>query len=177
MKLVRITLIFSFILFLLHEASFASSDLFDLPKDQVFFQDDATQFQSVSPLYNIQPFLASESNSSIDMGIIHKYLGYATLLLAGVTAITGSARSIHHNSAMGATTLGIMTLATGYYEYGEMFEMEEGFSEYNIHIALGTLGAIGFTAEAIIASTDSGHGGLGIGSAVAMGGAFIIIIW
>jgi hypothetical protein len=70
-----------------------------------------------------------------------------------------------------------MTCATGYYEYGDMFEIDEGFSQYNLHIALGTLGAIGFAAEAIIASTDSSHGGLGIGSTAAMGAALIIIKW
>ena len=58
-----------------------------------------------------------------------------------------------------------------------MFEMDEGFSQYNLHIALGTIGALGFATEAIIASTDSGHGGLGIASAIAMAGATVVIYW
>ena len=97
--------------------------------------------------------------------------------MAGVTWVTGSDSSLHHNSAIGATALGLMTLGTGYYEYGDMFEMDEGFSQYNLHIALGTIGALGFATEAIIASTDSGHGGIGIASAIAMAGATVIIYW
>ena len=46
-----------------------------------------------------------------------------------------------------------------------------------LHIVLGTIGAIGFATEAIIASTGKGHGGIGIGSAVAMGVGFAIVIW
>ena len=43
--------------------------------------------------------------------------------------------------------------------------MDEGFSQYNLHIALGTIGALGVATEAIIASTDSDHGGIGIAPA------------
>ena len=85
--------------------------------------------------------------------------------------------SLHHNSAIGATAFGLMTLGTGYYEYGDMFEMGEGFSQNNMHIVLGTIGALGFATEAIIASTDSSHGGIGIASAIAMAGATVIIYW
>ncbi|MEE8479681.1 MAG: hypothetical protein V3T59_00405 [Desulfobacterales bacterium] len=128
-------------------------------------------------MFNIQAFASEGGKSRLDMGFLHKYLGFGTLLLAGVAATTGSDSSIHHNSAVGAATLGVMTCATGYYEYGDMFEIDEGFSNYNLHIALGTIGAIGFAAEAIIASSDSGHGGLGIWSTAAMGAALIIIMW
>ena len=55
--------------------------------------------------------------------------------------------------------------------------MDEGLSAANVHIVLGTLGAVGFAAEAVIASTGAGHGGLGIASAAAMGAAFIAILW
>ena len=125
----------------------------------------------------MQPSSFSEGKTSLDMGLLHKYLGYGTLLLAGVAGATGSDSSVHHYSAVGAAALGVMTLSTGYYEYGDMFEIDEGFSQYNLHIALGTLGVIGFATEAIIASTDSSHGGLGVGSAAVMGTALIIIIW
>jgi hypothetical protein len=177
MKLIRGFVLSMLVLFALHGASYAGSDLYDLIDDQASFQDDATYFQHGTPLSNIQTSSFSEGKSSLDMGFLHKYLGYGTLLLAGVAAATGSDSSTHHYSALGSATLGVMTLATGYYEYGDMFDIDEGFSKYNLHIALGTLGAIGFATEAIIASTDSGHGGLGIGSAAVMGAAFIVILW
>ena len=113
----------------------------------------------------------------MDVRFLHKICAYGTLALAGVAGFTGSDDSIHHNSAIGATVLGLMTLGTGFYLYGDMFEMDEGFSQYNIHIALGTIGALGFATEAIIARTDSGHGGIGIASAIAMTGATVIIYW
>ncbi len=170
-------IVFMLIFFALNGASYAGSDLYDLIDDQTSFQDDATYFQHGTPISNLQTSLSSESKSSLDMGFLHKYLGYGTLLLAGVAAATGSESSTHHYSAVGSASLGVMTLATGYYEYGDMFEADEGFSKYNLHIALGTLGAIGFATEAIIAATDSDHGGLGIGSAAVMGAALIVIIW
>ena len=179
MKLIRGLILSMLVIYALQGLSYGSSDFYKLIDidDPVSFQDDAIYFQHVTPLSNIQTSSFSEDNSALDMGFLHKYLGYATLLLAGVAAATGSDSSIHHYSAMGSATFGIMTLATGYHEYGDMFEMDEGFSKYNLHIALGTLGALGFATEAIIASTDSDHGGLGIGSAIVMGAALIVIVW
>jgi len=155
---------------------FAGSELFPLPNN-IFIDNNANQFKSSTTVYNAQSSSASESKFQLDVGFMHKILAYGTLVLAGVAGVTGSDDSIHHNSAIGATALGLATLATGYYEYGDMFEMDEGFSKYNMHIALGTIGAIGFATEAIIASTDSGHGGIGIASAIAMAGATFIIYW
>ena len=177
MKLILRTVLFTLFLFTLHGTSYAGSDLYDQPDDRTFFQDYINYFKHESSMFNIKTFSSEDGKSRLDMDLLHKYLGYGTLLLAGVAATTGSDSSIHHSSAVGAATLGVMTCATGYYEYGDMFEIDEGFSQYNLHIALGTLGAIGFAAEAIIASTDSSHGGLGIGSTAAMGAALIIIKW
>lgn len=177
MQFIRGLVVFVLILLAWYGASYAGSELHDLIDDQTSFQNDATDFQHGTPLSNLQSSSFSENNSSLDMGFLHKYLGYGTLLLAGVAAATGSDSSTHHYSAVGSATLGVMTLATGYYEYGDMFEIDEGFSKSNLHIALSTLGAIGFATEAIIASTDSDHGGLGIGSAAVMGAAFIVILW
>ncbi len=177
MKCIRRIVFFTLVLFTLHGTSYAGSNLYDQPDDRTFFQDDINYFKHESSMFNIQAFASEGGKSRLDMGFLHKYLGFGTLLLAGVAATTGSDSSIHHNSAVGAATLGVMTCATGYYEYGDMFEIDEGFSNYNLHIALGTLGAIGFAAEAIIASSNSSHGGLGIGSSAAMGAALIIIMW
>lgn len=176
MKLVRRIIALVLITIFLPGVCFAGSDLFPLPNN-IFLDNNTNQFQSSSTAYNVQSSSSSESNFHLDVGFMHKILAYGTLVLAGVTGVTGSDSSLHHNSALGATALGLMTLATGYYEYGDMFEMDEGFSQYNLHIALGTIGALGFATEAIIASTDSGHGGIGIASAIAMAGATVIIYW
>ena len=177
MKAIRGFVLFMVILLAWHGSSYAGSELHELIDDQTSFQDDATYFQHGTPISNLQSLSFSEGNSALDMGFLHKYLGYGTLLLAGVAAATGSDSSTHHYSAVGSAALGVMTLATGYYAYGDMFEVDEGFSKSNLHIALSTLGAIGFATEAIIASTDSDHGGLGLGSAAVMGAAFIVILW
>jgi len=133
--------------------------------------------QPLSSTYGSSSESSSGGSSGLDIGSLHKYLGWGTLLLACVTAVTGSDSSLHHNSALAATAFGLGTAATGYYEYSDYFDADEGLSTYNLHIVLGTIGAIGFATEAVIASTDSGHGGIGIGSAVAMGLAFAIVIW
>ena len=155
---------------------FAGSELFSLP-NTIFFDNTSNEFRSSSTVSNGQSSSPSEGKYRLDVGFLHKILAYGTLALAGVAGLTGSDDSIHHNSAIGATALGLMTLATGYYEYGDMFEMDEGLSQYNLHIALGTIGALGFATEAIGASTGSGHGGIGIASAIAMAGATVIIYW
>ncbi len=133
--------------------------------------------QPQSNTYGFSSDSSSGGSSGLDIGSLHKYLGWGTLILAVVTGVSGSDSSLHHNSALAATAFGLGTAATGYYEYSDYFDTDEGLSSYNLHIVLGTLGAIGFATEAVIASTDTGHGGIGIGSAVAMGLAVAIVMW
>ncbi len=177
MKAIRIMAVFTLALFLINITIPALADSFNLSSPTDTTPYDGTHFQHVTPLAAIKSATSSDAKISLDMGSLHKYLAYGTLVLAGVAATTGSGSATHHNAALGATTLAVMTAATGYYEYGDMFDTDEGLSAANIHIVLGTLGALGFAAEAIIASSDVGHGGLGIASAVAMGAACIVIIW
>lgn len=176
MRLIRRIIALVLIIIFLQGVCFAGSDLYPFPNN-IFLDNDTNQFRSSATVYTVQSSSSSESKFQIDIGFIHKILAYGTLVLAGVTGVTGSDSSLHHNSAIGATALGLMTLTTGYYEYGDMFEMDEGFSQYNLHIGFGTIGALGFATEAIIASTDSRHGGIGIASAIAMAGATVIIYW
>ena len=176
MKLINRIMVLGVLTIYLPGICFAGSELFPLPNN-LFLYNNTSQVESSTTVYNAQPSSASDSKFTLDVGFLHKIFAYGTLVLAGVAGVTGSDDSIHHNSAVGATALGLMTLATGYYEYGDMFEMDEGFSQYNLHIALGTIGALGFATEAVIASTDSGHGGIGIASAIAMAGATVIIYW
>lgn len=174
MKIVRRSIALVLVIIFLPGVCFAASDLFPLPNN-IYLENNHSQ--SSATVYNVPSSSSSKRKFQLDVGMIHKILAYGTLALAGVTGVTGSDSPLHHNSALGATSLGLMTLATGYYEYGDMFEMDEGFSQYNLHIALGTIGALGFATEALIASTDSKHGGIGIASAIAMAGATVIIYW
>ena len=177
MKLIRKTSVLTLIVILLHGISFAGSELYVPPNYDDYVGKDTNRWQFASSNTTVQSSSSSGNNPRWNVGFLHKVFAYSTLVLAGITGLTGSDSSMHHNSALGATALGLMTVATGYYEYGDMFEMDEGFSQYNLHIALGTIGALGFATEAIIASTDSGHGGLGIASAIAMAGATVVIYW
>ncbi len=160
-----------------HGAALAQPDWLTQFDSGDTYHERALWGQPLSNTYSFSSETSSGGSSGLDMGSLHKYLGWATLLLAGVTAVSGSDSSMHHNSAIAASVAGLMTAATGYYEYSDYFDADEGLSTYNLHIVLGTIGAIGFATEAIIASTGTGHGGIGIGSAVAMGVGFAIVIW
>ncbi len=177
MKPLRIMAIITLVLFFINTTIPALADSSKLLSYTDTTAYDGTYFEHTTPLTTLKSATQSDAKISFDMGSLHKYLAYGTLVLAGVAATTGSHSETHHNAAVGAATLAVMTAATGYYEYGDMFDLDEGLSAANIHIALGTLGALGFAAEAIIASSDASHGGLGIASAAAMGAAFIVILW
>ncbi len=177
MKPLRIIAIFTLVLFVISITIPALADSSHLLSYTDTTPYDGTYFEHTTPLASINSTPQSNPKASLDVGSLHKYLAYGTLVLAGVAATTGSESSTHHSAAIGASTLAVLTAATGFYEYGDMFDMDEGLSAANVHIVLGTLGAIGFAAEAAIASTGAGHGRLGIASAAAMGAAFIVILW
>ncbi len=177
MNLFRMVAIFTLVLFVISITTPSLAGAIDqLPYTDTTLYDGA-HFENTTPLASINSAPQSNPKVSLDVGSLHQYLAYGTLVLAGVAATTGSESSTHHSAAIGASTLAVLTAATGFYEYGDMFDMDEGLSAANVHIVLGTLGAIGFAAEAAIASTGAGHGRLGIASAAAMGAAFIVILW
>jgi hypothetical protein len=169
--------IFTLILVFINITIPALADSSDLLSYTDMTPHDGAHFEHSTPLTTLKSATQSDKKISLEMGSLHKYLAYGTLVLAGVAATTGSDSSTHHSAALGAATLAVMTAATGYYEYGDMFDMDEGLTAANAHIVLGTLGALGFAAEAAIASSGSGHGGLGIASTAAMGAACIVILW
>ena len=63
--------------------------------------------QPQSNTYGFSSDSSSNGSSGLDIGSLHKYLGWGTLLLAGVTAVSGSDSSLHHNSALAATAFGL----------------------------------------------------------------------
>ena len=118
--------------------------------------------------------------AGVDFGKVHKYLGYSTILLAGVAAVTSSTKSLHYGAAYATTGTALATCFTGYYEYRDRFDLENGFlDEDNLHILLGTLGTLGVaTAVAIADSGDNNsHAGIGITGGASMMVSIIVIKW
>ena len=91
----------------------------------------------------------------------HKYLGYATALLAGITAVTFSFEYFHEIAGYTTAGLSLITTGIGFYEYGEYFDLEEGFSGYNMHMILETAATIGFVATAALQEEKGVHAAIG----------------
>lgn len=99
------------------------------------------------------------SGSSPHLGSLHKYLGYATVLAAVGTLVSGAVapeNSVHPALAYMATGLGGATCTTGVLEYRDRLDIHEGLSTYNAHAALGFLSTIGFVAALAMADGE-GH--------------------
>ena len=119
-------------------------------------------------------------SSGSDLELWHKYLGYGTVLMAGVTAASSSNEDFHETAAYVTVAGALSTLLTGYVAHGEQFDMSEGiFSEPNRHILLATLGAVLMTTAVVIADggEESTHSGLGISGGVLMTLGVIDIKW
>ena len=119
-------------------------------------------------------------DTGLDFGSMHKYLGFSTLLLAGIAAVSSSNRSVHYGSAYAATGTALATCWTGYIEYSDRFNLDEGvISEDNLHIIIGVLGTIGFATAVAIADSGEGssHSGIGGASAASMLISVIVIKW
>jgi hypothetical protein len=121
MELIRRIIALVLITLFIPGVCFAGSNLYPLPNN-IFLDNTFNQFQSSSTVYNVQSSSAPKSKYQLDVGFLHKIFAYGTLVLAGVAGLTGSDDALHHNSAIGATALGLMILETGCYEYGDMFE-------------------------------------------------------
>lgn len=127
-------------------------------------------------------FSHHESGVSLvnDYGRLHKYFGYATLALAGVAAVTSSNKSLHYGSAYAATGTALLTCMTGYAEYAERFDLDEGLlAPDNLHVLLGVVGTVAITAA--VATADSGdessHAGTGIAGGSLMLVSVVVIRW
>jgi hypothetical protein len=112
----------------------------------------------------------SPGTSWMSTGKAHEYLGYGTLLMAAAAGVSGGDNGFHKVAGVGAAVLGLAACGTGFSEYGNYFDLDEGFSRHNIHIVLGTLATAGFVvvAASAISDDDGSHAGLGIGSTALM---------
>jgi len=113
----------------------------------------------------------------VDLGSAHKYLGYATAVMAGITAVTLSADSIHQFSGYMTAGLSLITTGIGFYEYGEYLDLDEGFSGYNLHMILETAATIGFLATAALQGEDGVHAAVGGMSTAMMILPIFVVQW
>lgn len=109
-----------------------------------------THTAPVTPAAEFEPPLISGSNA-------HKYLGLGTIVLAGLTATTGSegcegascpanaprdVTGTHAKLAYATTAFAAATIATGLLSHWDDFSLEDGWSDPdNLHVLLGVTGA------------------------------------
>jgi len=120
--------------------------------------------------------LNSESQN-VNLRSAHKCLGYATAALAGVTAATSSSKGVHGTAGYVTAGLSLITTAIGFYEYGEYFDLDEGFSGYNVHMILETAATIGFVATAALQSETGPHAVIGGVSTAMMILPIFVVQW
>jgi hypothetical protein len=124
--------------------------------------------------------LTNDSNSESQddsLRSAHKYLGYATAALAGVTAATSSSKGVHGTAGYVTAGLSLITTAIGFYEYGEYLDLDEGFSGYNMHMILETAATIGFVATAALQSEKGPHAVIGGVSTAMMILPIFVVHW
>jgi hypothetical protein len=169
---------FVLVTFLAGPAKAEISGLFDISDDITAGRYYASNDVSKKAAAESEEEQSEENERFLNYGALHKYLGYGTLLMAGVAAATGADKSSHCIPGYATAGMAALTCLTGFMEYGgEYFDFSEGFNAYNTHILLGSLATAGFIATVAIADSSSAHAGLGGASAVTMVIPVVIILW
>ena len=168
------------LIFLLSGNTFVLADDKDtLSFNSDYFVDSSFITQSSkndSVTISLTDDLNSESHN-VNLRSAHKYLGYATAALAGVTAATSSSAGVHQTAGYITAGLSLITTAIGFYEYGEYFDLDEGFSGYNMHMILETAATIGFMATAALQSEKGAHAVIGGVSTAMMILPIFVVHW
>ena len=154
-------------------------DFYNIDDNEINGLYASKQFHQNNTVSSLIETNINHSDDGYGFGRLHKYLGYGTVLLAGTAAVSGSYRSLHYGSAYAATGTALATCLTGYMEYGDRFNLEDGlFSQDNLHIVLGVLGTVGLvTAVAIEGSNESSHSAVGATGGASMLLSIITIRW
>lgn len=118
-----------------------------------------------------------EKPKGFDMSSAHKYLGYTTLAFAAGAAFSSSNEDIHEPLGYAAAGMATLTCITGYLEYSDYFNMDDGWSKTNIHIVSGATATAGFIVTAILGAGGDGHGGIGGVSTALMVVPIVILKW
>lgn len=121
--------------------------------------------------------VAAEKPKSFNMGSAHKYLGYTTLAFAAGAAFSSSNEDIHKPMGYAAAGMATLTCITGYLEYSDYFNMDDGWSKTNIHIVSGAAATAGFIVTAILGAGGDSHGGIGGASTALMVVPIVILKW
>jgi hypothetical protein len=174
------------VIFFSQHVCFANSFLFlnqdgkAQPGRYLAFNEDHQTYYLLASKTDIHSELAVSTGGGLDAEKLHKYLGWATVALAGLTAVSSSNKNTHYAAAYSTVAASVGTLTTGYMAHGDRFTFEDGiFTEDNNHIILGTLGALGCIAAVALADSSGGnsHDGIGIVGGVAMAISVITIKW
>ncbi len=120
---------------------------------------------------------SADRPSGFGMDSAHKYLGYSTLLLAVGAAVSSSSEDLHKSMGYAAAGMATLTCISGYLEYSDYFNLDDGFSKTNIHIVSGAAATAGFIITAILGADGEGHGGIGGASTVLMAVPIVILKW
>jgi hypothetical protein len=173
--------ILSMLLILLH-----SGNTFAFPGDKDvlifnndYFLDSSSINQSnkdESATISSTNFLSSQS-PNVNLRSAHKYLGYATAALSGITAASFSSKGFHEVAGYTTAGLSLITTAIGFYEYGEYLDLDEGFSGYNMHMIFETIATVGFIATAALQDGKSAHAAIGGVSTAMMILPIFVVHW
>ena len=149
----NILILWMVLIFLLSGSTFAFADDKDiLIFNNDYFLDSSTINQSnkaeSATISSMNPL--NYQSQKVNLRSAHKYLGYATAALAGITAASFSLNGFHEGAGYTTAGLSLITTAIGFYEYGEYLDLDEGFTGYNIHMVLETLATVGFIATAAL---------------------------
>ena len=132
-------------------------------------QDESATISSTNSL--------NSQSQNVNLRSAHKYLGYATAALAGITAATFSSKDVHEIAGYTTAGLSLITTAIGFYEYGEYFDLDEGLTGYNMHMILATAATIGFIATAALQDEKGTHAVIGGVSTALMILPIFVVHW
>lgn len=118
-----------------------------------------------------------EKQCRLNMASAHKIMGYTTLGLAVGAAVSSSSEDLHKSLGYAAAGLATLTCVTGYLEYADYFNLDDGWNATNIHIASGVAATAGFIVTAILGAGDDSHGGIGAASTVLMAVPIVALKW
>ena len=119
----------------------------------------------------------NSQSQNVNLRTAHKYLGYATAALAGITAASFSSKGFHEVAGYTTAGLSLITTAVGFYEYGEYLDLDEGFTGYNMHMILETIATVGFMATAALQNENSVHAAIGGVSTAMMILPIFVVHW
>ncbi len=138
-----------------HETTLAQLDTKNIRR-----ADKATFADEKKPLLESRPFTLNK---------LHKYLGYASMISAGLTILSPKAADGPHETfGKAAAALGAAAVVSGFAFHYEDLNVGAGFKDPdNLHMLLGIIGTAGYAA-AVSSGEDGGHGGPGAIGALSM---------